>query len=192
MKRIEALQILADAAADLPLVATLAATSRELAAVADRPNHFYVLDAMGLTPSVATGLAMALDDTPVRKVVAIDGDGSILMNLGSLATLGYLRPERLVLVILDNQSYASTAGIPTYTERIDLGSIAAACGVAVLQADDQETLARALEQALSEPGPHVVHARTEPGNAPNIPLLLVDPVVLAARFSDWLAELRAG
>jgi thiamine pyrophosphate-dependent acetolactate synthase large subunit-like protein len=192
MKRIEALQILADTAADLPLVATLAATSRELAAIADRPNHLYVLDAMGLTPSIATGLAMALDGTSVGKVVAIDGDGSILMNLNALATLGYLRPERLVLVILDNQVYASTANIPTYTERIDLGAIADACGLPVLRAGDQETLARALEQALAEPGPHVLHARIEPGNAPNTPLLLADPVVIAARFSDWLAQLQAG
>ncbi|HET7034736.1 MAG TPA: thiamine pyrophosphate-dependent enzyme [Thermomicrobiaceae bacterium] len=192
MKRIEALRVLAELTPELPVVVTLAATSRELAAVADRANHFYLLDSMGLAPSVATGLALALEGTPVARVVALEGDGSLLMNFGALATIGYLKPERLVLVVLDNGVYASTADIPTYTQSLDLAPIASAIGLTAWAAIDEPTLRTAMRQALAEPGPHFVHVRIEPGNTPGTPLLLADPVVLAARFEDWLNRALAG
>jgi sulfopyruvate decarboxylase subunit beta len=190
MKRVEALRVIVEQSADLPVVATCAATSRELAHVTDTPNHLYLLDSMGLTVSVATGLAMALNGK--MPVLAIDGDGSLLMNLGALATVGYLRPPRLVVLILDNASYASTAGIPTYAERLDLGQIAAACGVLVRRADSLETLAETLQDALKDEEPNVLHVNIEPGNEPNVPLLLTDPAVLADRFQSWLLATREG
>lgn len=186
MKRIDALRAAADAARDLPVVVTCAATSRELAAVADTPNHLYLLDSMGLTSSVGIGLALALDEMPHERVLVLDGDGSLLMNLGSLATIGYHRPEKLILGVLDNQAYASTAGFATYTERLNIGAIAAACGIEVLTAATEEELRTAIAAARINPGPHVVHIHIQPGNAQDIPLLLKDPVILAARFSAWL------
>lgn len=192
MKRIEALRVAADLAADLPVVATCAATSRELAAVADRDNHLYLLDSMGLTTSVGTGLALAVAGTGVSHVLVLDGDGSLLMNLNALATAGYLLPAALVLVILDNGSYASTAGLPTYSQRLDLGVLAEACGLAVRRAATVEELRDALTAAFAAPGPTVVHARIEPGNAPGIPLLLADPVLLSGRFRSWLTARMAG
>jgi sulfopyruvate decarboxylase subunit beta len=186
VKRTAALRIAANAASDLPVVVTCAATSRELAAIADRPNHLYLLDSMGLTSSVGTGVALALEDSSVNRVLVLDGDGSLLMNLGCLATIGYHRPQKLILAILDNASYASTAGLPTYSTRLDLGAIAAACGIQVLRADSEDTLQSILDISLSKPGPHVLHVRIEAGNAVATPLLLLDPVILAARFSTWL------
>lgn len=186
MKRIDALRAAADVAREVPVIATCAATSRELAAIADAPNHLYLLDSMGLTSSVGIGLALALDDTPHEHVLVLDGDGSLLMNLGSLATIGYHRPKKLILGILDNGTYASTAGFATYAERIDLGAIAAACGIAVTVANTEDTVRSALQAAMQRTGPEVIHIRIEPGNAQNIPLLLMDPVVLAARFRSWL------
>jgi sulfopyruvate decarboxylase subunit beta len=186
VKRIDALRTVADVAFDLPIIVTCAATSRELAAVADTPNHLYLLDSMGLTSSVGIGLALALDDTPHRQVLVLDGDGSLLMNLGSLATIGYHRPKKLILGILDNASYASTAGFGTYAEHIDLGAVAAACGIEVTAVDTEESLRSSLRTARERIGPQVIHIRIEPGNAENIPLLLMDPVVLTARFRSWL------
>ena len=185
MKRIDALRVIVEQTADHPVVATCAATSRELAFVADRPNHLYLLDSMGLTASVATGLALAIDD-PATKVVAIDGDGSLLMNLGALATIGYVQPKNLILVVLDNASYASTAGIPTAAERIDLGVVAAACDISVAKNDDEISLAETLAAAIANPGPFMLHVRIEPGNTPGVPLLLMDPAVLAQRFQSWV------
>jgi sulfopyruvate decarboxylase subunit beta len=191
MNRMDALREIVDRTAALPVVAVCAATSRELAALQDRPNHLYLLDAMGLTSSVGIGLAIALEDSPIERVVVIDGDGSLFMNLGSLATMGYLRPTKLILIVLDNAVYASTANIPTYSDRVDLGAVAASCGIGVGVADTPAALGSALDEALAVDGPGMLHVRIEPGNTAGTPLLLMDPVVMGARFQDWLKGMEA-
>lgn len=183
----DALQAIVDKTAHFPVVAMCAATSRELAHLSDRDNHLYLLDAMGLTASVATGLSIALESDQLGKVVAIDGDGSLLMNMGALATAGFLSPSALLLIVLDNGTYASTADIPTYTHKIDLGGISESCGLSVLRANDIQELTDTLEHSISSEGPHVIHVKIEPGNSPNIPLLLMDPVLLAGRFEQWIS-----
>ncbi|WP_433575279.1 thiamine pyrophosphate-dependent enzyme [Nocardia brasiliensis] len=187
MQRIDALRLLAAQTADLPVVVTCAASSRELAAVADRPNHLYLLDAMGLAGSVATGIALGLADTGVPKVVTVEGDGSLLMNPNVLATGGFLRPSKLVLVLLDNGVYGATANLPTYGSRIDLGELAAAAGWTVLRAADPEQLSARLAESLTLDGPVFLHVRIAVGNATGVPKLLENPVVLGRRFQDWLA-----
>ncbi|MFE3195562.1 thiamine pyrophosphate-dependent enzyme [Nocardia sp. NPDC059240] len=187
MKRIDALRILAEHTAELPVVVTCAASSRELAAVADRPNHLYLLDSMGLAGSVATGIAMALDDTPVPKVIVIEGDGSLLMNPNVLATGGFLRPDKLVMVLLDNAVYGATANLPTYAEDIDLGLLAEASGWTVRRAADPDELHTAMRAVTELAGPVLLHVHLEVGNATNVPKLLEDPVIIGRRFQDWLA-----
>ena len=186
MKRIEALKAIVDTTTDVPVIATCAATSRELASIADRDNHLYLLDAMGLAISVGTGIAQAIKDTPVTRAVVVEGDGSLLMNPGSAITAGYLAPENLVIVLLDNGVYASTASIPTQAVTIDLGRFAESVDLKVLRAQTPEELTLALKQTLTEDGPWFIHTRTEPGNEPGTPLLLIDPVVHGHRFQNWL------
>lgn len=188
MKRIEALRAIVDTTTDVPVIATCAATSRELAAVEDRPNHLYLLDAMGLAISVGTGIAQAIKGTPVTRAVVIEGDGSLLMNPGSAITAGYLAPENLVIVLLDNGVYASTASIPTQAVSIDLGRFAESVDLKVLRAQTPEELTLALKQTLTEAGPWFIHTRTEPGNEPGTKLLLIDPVVHGNRFQNWLTD----
>lgn len=187
MYRIDALRVLADLTEDLPVVVTCAASSRELAAVADRPNHLYLLDSMGLAVSVATGIALSLTGTGVPKVVAIEGDGSLLMNPNVLPTGGFLRPPNLVTVLLDNAVYGATANLPTYADTVDLGVLAAAAGWTVHTASDELELRAAMLTALEQTGPVLVHVHLEVGNAADIPKLLVNPVVLGRRFQDWVA-----
>ena len=186
MKRIEALRAIVEATPDTPVVATCAATSRELASVEDRDSHLYLLDAMGLAISVGTGLAQAIKDSKVTRAVVIEGDGSLLMNPGSAITAGYLAPENLVIVLLDNGVYASTASIPTQAVSIDLGRFAEAVDLKVLRAETPEELTLALKQTMEEDGPWFIHARTQPGNEPGTKLLLIDPVVHGDRFRRWL------
>lgn len=186
MKRIEALRAIVDTTADLPVVATCAATSRELASVEDRENHLYLLDAMGLAISVGTGIAQAIKNTPVTRAVVIEGDGSLLMNPGAAITAGYLAAENLVIVLLDNGVYASTASIPTQAVSIDLGRFAESVDLKVLRAETPEELTLALKQSMAADGPWFIHARTEPGNEPGTPLLLIDPVTHGDRFRRWL------
>lgn len=187
MHRIDALRVIADCTPELPVVVTCAASSRELAAVADRPNHLYLLDSMGLAVSVATGIALGLADSPVPKVVAIEGDGSLLMNPNVLPTGGFLRPDKLVTVLLDNAVYGATADLPTYADTIDLGLLAEAAGWTVYRAGDPLELRASLVTALEAPGPVLVHVHIEVGNAPDTPKLLANPVIIGRRFQDWLA-----
>lgn len=186
MKRLDALRIIAAHTAELPVVVTCAASSRELAAVADRPNHLYLLDSMGLAGSVATGIALGLAEAPVPKVITIEGDGSLLMNPNVLATGGYLRPSKLVLILLDNGVYGATGNLPTYDT--DLGELARAAGWAVRRAATPEELAAGLDAVLSTAGPVLLHVRIAVGNAPDVPKLLEHPMVIGRRFQDWLAE----
>jgi sulfopyruvate decarboxylase subunit beta len=190
MKRIEALTTLADLTSRHPVVVTCAATSRELASVRDSDNHFYLLDAMGLAGSVATGLALSID--PARpKVVAIEGDGSLLMNPNVLPTGGYLAPGNLVLVLLDNGVYGSTGALPTYSSRIDLARLAAAAGWTPRSVDDIGGLRQAFAELLAVREPAFLYARIEPGNAGDIPKLLLDPVSIRDRFSRWIRAAAA-
>lgn len=191
MKRIEALEAILPAIETVPVVVTCAATTRELAAISDRPNYLYLLDSMGLAVSVATGLALALDHDPIERVVAIEGDGSLLMNLNALATLGFLAPEKIIVVLLDNGVYGSTEDVPTYTGKLDLAKMARSVGAVVSVASERSGLVEALDRAFTEPGPHFLHIRIEPGNAA-CPLFLPDPVALKARFEAWLLDRLAG
>jgi len=188
MRRIEALGHLVALTDDLPVVVTCAATSRELASIDDRDNYLYLLDSMGLVGSVATGLAIAVKGSSIPKVIGIEGDGSLLMNPNVLPTGGYLAPENLLLVLLDNQVYGSTAGLPTYASRVDLAGMAEASGWTVGRADDEQGMRSEFARLLEAPGPGFLYVRIDAGNAADIAKLLVDPVTLGNRFSSWLGE----
>lgn len=188
MRRIEALGELVALTDQDPLVVTCAATSRELASVADRDNHLYLLDSMGLVGSVATGLATAARGSAVRKVIGVEGDGSLLMNPNVLPTGGYLAPQNLLLIVLDNRIYGSTAGLPTYSSTIDLSALAEASGWTVGRADDPVTLRAEFARLVATRAPAFLHVRIEPGNAPDIPKLLIDPVTLTHRFRAWFTS----
>jgi sulfopyruvate decarboxylase subunit beta len=105
----------------------MGAVAAELQALGHRPNFFYLQHAMGLASSTGLGLALCL---PNQRVVVFDGDGSLLMNLGSLSTMARYRPRNLSHVVFDNESLLSVGGFPTATSTgTDLESIARAAGV---------------------------------------------------------------
>src|SRR5260370_21729900 len=92
-----------------------------------RPNVFYLKHAMGLASSTGLGIALCL---PHKKVVVLDGDGSLLMNLGTLSTLARYKPKNLVHIVFDNESLLSVGGFPTATSTgTDLEGIARAAGI---------------------------------------------------------------
>lgn len=190
--RINALRAIAAAFPDEPVVFTCGSTSREMADLNRQPNHLYVVDSMGLVSSILLGLSLGLEPAghppaaPYRKIVGVEGDGGMLMNLNALASIGYLQPDNLLLIVLDNREYASTGGQATFTTRLDLADIAASCNLKVWRADDLESLQQSLTEAAPAPGPAFVRMRIAPGNAPGIPLLLDDPVTLGHAFTQWL------
>ena len=128
MTRLEATRLIAELAGDAPIVASLGHPAYDLFAAGDRPQNFYTWGSMGLASSIGLGLALARPDV---RVFVLDGDGSLLMNLGSLATIGLLRPSNLALIVMDNEEYATTGGQPTPTAHgADLDAAARAMGIA--------------------------------------------------------------
>jgi len=176
MNRLEATRQLIAAAGGDPIVASLGHPAYDLYAAGDRPANFYTWGSMGLASSIGLGLAMARPDL---RVFVLDGDGSLLMNLGSLATIGLLQPANLVLVVMDNQEYATTGGQPTPTAHgADLDAAARAMGVqrtATVRSVDE------LQRELAPSGgPQVVVAKvTESAPTAKPPL---DCVFIKQRF----------
>ena len=107
MKRIDCLKAIYPELVDCAVVTIMGAVAAELYSLGHRANFFYLEHAMGLASSVGLGIALAQPD---RKVVVIDGDGSVLMNLGGLTTLARSRPNNLVHVIFDNETLLSVGG----------------------------------------------------------------------------------
>ena len=177
MKRIEAIAMAAQAAAaqNALLVGNIGYPSRELFAVHDRPENFYMLGSMGLASSIGLGLALA---QPEKKMIVLDGDGSVLMNLGTLATVAHHAPENYLLVILDNCCYGSTGSQPTCTHLgTDLAALAKAAGIKnVRKVERPGDLAEALQ------GKGVIVVKVEAGNA-SVPIISLSPEEIAGRFS---------
>ena len=127
MRRVAAIQAIYPELERSVVVTIMGAVAAELQSIGHRPNFFYLQHAMGLASSLGLGLALARPELPV---VVLDGDGSLLMNLGGLTTLARYRPRNLVHVVFDNESLLSVGGFPTATATgSDLAGIAAAAGV---------------------------------------------------------------
>lgn len=127
MQRIECLRSIYPELERSLVVTIMGAVAAELQSLGHKPNFFYLQHAMGLASSLGLGLALSL---PHQKVVVLDGDGSILMNLGSLTTLARYQPKNLVHVIFDNESLLSVGGFPTATSAgTDLEGIARSSGI---------------------------------------------------------------
>ena len=127
MLRLEALRAIYPRLERCVVVTIMGAVSAELQSLGHRPGFFYLLHAMGLASSMGLGIALV---RPELQVVVLDGDGSILMNLGALTTMARYRPSNLVHVVFDNESLLSVGGFPTATATVSsIAGIAAAAGV---------------------------------------------------------------
>jgi len=164
------------------IICNLGLPSRELYHLKDRSENFYMLGSMGLTSSISLGLAIS---QPKRKVYCIDGDGSLLMNLGSLSTIANLNPENLTLIVIDNESYGSTGNQKTHTSgETDLALIAKGAGFesinVILKKDD-------IKEKLKnqEPGCNFLLIKTKPGNA-KVNVIPLDPVKIKERFMQTM------
>jgi len=135
-------------------------TNFDLWAAGRRPQNFYMLGSMGLAVPIALGVAIA---QPLRRVVALEGDGSLLMQLGSLATIAMLRQRNLVIVVMDNGMYQVTGAQPTATAAgADIVAIARGAGIVKSAwAADESDFEQLAEQALAEDGPWLIAARID-------------------------------
>jgi sulfopyruvate decarboxylase subunit beta len=148
MLRADALQAIYPELEDRIVVTIMGAVAAELYTLGHRPTFFYLEHAMGLASSMGLGVALSL---PQHKVVVLDGDGSLLMNLGTLSTLARYRPGNLLHIVFDNESLLSVGGFPTATATgTDLAGIARASGIPqVEEADTPKRLKKAVTDALA-------------------------------------------
>jgi sulfopyruvate decarboxylase subunit beta len=146
---------------DVIVVTIMGAVAVELHQLGHRANFFYLEHAMGLASSLGLGIALSM---PWYPVVVIDGDGSLLMNLGTLSTLARYRPGNLTHVVFDNESLLSVGGFPTATSTgTDLAGIAKAAGVPVVaRADTVEDFAKAFTEAMASQELTTIVSKVEP------------------------------
>jgi len=189
MTRFQATQALVALLDKEPVISSLGRSTFDLHGARDRPENFYLWGAMGMASSVGLGLARSM---PHTKVIVLDGDGALLMNLGSLTTIGVLRPANLVVIVWDNEEYESTGGQKTHTARgTDLERLARAAGIdQAATVRDLAAFQEAVRRALAEPGPWLVVAKVKgDGVKRRVPR---KPVYFKERFQAAMAELRAG
>ena len=182
MKRCEAIETIANALKGDELVITAnGMISREMCAIKDEPNNFYMLGSMGLASSIGLGLALSL---PTKTVIVIDGDGNILMNMGSLATIGDLAPKNLIHIVLDNESHDSTGGQPTASRTVNLEDIAKGSGFKVTKRiHDDKTLEKVVKQLVSSSGPSFALVKIKKGGK-EVPRVPYETETIKTRFKN--------
>jgi thiamine pyrophosphate-dependent acetolactate synthase large subunit-like protein len=161
MIREEAIQLILQHVGPEIVVCANGMISREAMAARDRAQNFYMIGSMGLASSIGLGLALS---APAWKVVVLDGDGNLLMNLGVLPTAGYFASVNFIHMVLDNAVHGSTGNQPTLSEKIPLEEMAKAAGYRVVEkATTKEALRAVLPRLLAEAGPVFLLIRLEIG-----------------------------
>ncbi|MBY4891267.1 sulfopyruvate decarboxylase subunit beta [Jannaschia sp. EhC01] len=166
------------------VVCNIGLPSQELHMIDDNERNFYMLGTMGLSSSIGLGLALAQDKT----VISIDGDGSVLTNLGTLPTIANNVANNYILLIIDNGSYGSTGDQPTYAgKKTKLENVATACGCEnVVVCQDVDTGA-ALQAAIDSKQMTIIVSKCDSGNI-KLPVITKDPVVIRDRFMTAVAS----
>ncbi|MBK8959908.1 MAG: phosphonopyruvate decarboxylase [Proteobacteria bacterium] len=167
------------------VIATTGFSGRELYALADRPQHFYMVGSMGCASSLGLGLALARPDL---RVLVVDGDGAALMRMGNLATLGAYNAPNLVHLLLDNEAHDSTGAQATVSACTDFATIAAACGYArVMRSDDLDELARFLAVRQTD-GSAFMHMKIATGARDDLPRPAITPPEVRARLMQHIGS----
>ncbi|CAA9237253.1 MAG: hypothetical protein AVDCRST_MAG77-1528 [uncultured Chloroflexi bacterium] len=187
LTRFDALAAVAAEYPQEPIVVALGTMVREmLLATGRRENHLYVLDSMGLPAAIGLGVALSPAARHYDKVITIEGDGGLLMGFSTLATIGLLKPEKLLLIVLDNGAYAATGMQRTAAPAIDLCAAAVSCGIAAFDVSTPDDLQAVLRGARGVPGPTLVRVVIGAENR-QAPYFLPDPVEITLSFQRYLA-----
>ena len=174
MKRRDAILKIMDSINDEMIICNIGFPSRELYDIKDRAENFYMIGSMGLASSIGLGLALAKPD---KDIVVIDGDGSLLMNMGSLVTIFANNPSNLTWIVIDNGAYGSTGNQDTYAQLIDLVEIAKSVGFK--NAYDFNDID--LKSIIKSDNAGFIVYKTDAGNS-SAPIIDLDPVTIKNRF----------
>ena len=178
MHRIEATKVVLEQAGDRPIVSNLGPTTDELWHAGHRDRNFYTWGSMGLCSSIALGMALSTDE----QIISLDGDGSMLMNLGTVASIGREKPENLIVIVWDNEEWGQTGHQSSHTAMgTDLERVAQGCGISrTATVSSEEQLETVLKEALNTPGPWFIVAKIE--ETEHLPYAPIEPEMTLYRF----------
>lgn len=189
MRMKEATEILMHMLKDELVVSANGRMSREAFSLRDRPENFYMIGSMGLAPSIALGLALS---QPTRKVIVLDGDGNVLMNLGNLPQIGALLPPNLLHIVLDNGVYGSTGNQRSISGEVMLEEIARASGYPVVEkVTERRPFKNTLKRHLRARGPSFILVKVLTEKEPRgLGRVTHSPVVIRNRFMGAIRGYR--
>ena len=180
MHRPDAIKLVLKHVGDAPIVSNLGPTSDELWHAGHRARNLYTYGGMGLCSSIALGMALSTRE----KVVSLDGDGSLLMNMGTIATIGREKPGNLIVIVWDNEEWAQTGHQPSHTAtNTDLEQVAQACGITrTATVSSEDRLESVLKTALESEGPWFIVAKIE--EAGYLPVAPIEPEMTLYRVRE--------
>lgn len=186
VKRYRALETLIQCVdAQAAIIATTGKCGRELFTINDRRQHLYQVGSMGCAAGMGLGVAL----NSAKPVVVVDGDGALIMKMGTLATIGAYAPKNLVHLVLDNGTYDSTGGQPTVSPKVDFATAAIAAGYAGAYAcDTVDGLRSSITEACAVSGPTLIHMKILPGSIDDLGRPTISPSEVARRFKSFLAD----
>ena len=184
MLRFEATKMILNHAGNRPIVSNLGPTTDELWHAGHRDRNFYTYGNMGLCSSIALGMALSTDE----RVISLDGDGSLLMNLGTIASIGREKPKNLVVVVWDNEEWAQTGHQSSHTAMgTDLEKVAQSCSIPrTATVNNLEDLEAVFCSALEEDGPWFIVAKIV--EAEYMPVSPIEPELTLYRFRQTFGK----
>jgi thiamine pyrophosphate-dependent acetolactate synthase large subunit-like protein len=174
---------------DEAVIGGIGNTNFDLFAAGHRAQNFYMVGSMGLACPIALGVALA---QPQRGVIALEGDGSILMSLGCLATIAMVKPKNLTIIIMDNGLYQITGKQPTATkDTADIVEIAIGSGIENSSwVRDEAHFDQLVDRAFEVGGPTLIAVKID--DQPGIGQTVRDPALIRSRFMKGLGAGRGG
>lgn len=164
---------------DQPTIVCNGFPSREAYKIADRPTNFYMIGSMGVAAAIGLGVALS---KPTKRVVVLDGDGNVLMGMGTLATVGAMKPKNFIHVVFDNEVYGSTGNQPTLSRVVRLDHVAKAAGyVNVERVIEREDLIYEFKDMLKKDGPSFLLVKVTE-QVEDVDRVMIEPPDMTRRF----------
>jgi len=182
--RKEAISIVAKKIGSQPIISANGFISRDLFEVCDRNSNFYMIGSMGLSSSIGLGLALK---NPKKRFFIFDGDGNVLMNLGSLITIGSLKVRNFIHILFDNHIHESTGGQPTTSRQIKIENIAKESNYKIFSVSTKKHLKAVFEKTKQKKGPILISVKITRGKNVNKRIALA-PVEIKTRFMKSISK----
>jgi len=163
-----------------PIISANGFISRDLFEVCDKSSNFYMIGSMGLASSIGLGVALK---NPRKSVFIFDGDGNVLMNLGSLTTIASQKPKNLIHIVFDNSVHESTGGQPTNSNFVNIEKIAKACNYNhTFMVRTENNLLKILDKIKKLKGPKMIVVKIQQSKGEKSKRVNILPVNIKERF----------